>query len=35
MTSHFKGLMNLQKRFKTIHDLNDSIEKAQMLKTPS
>ena len=31
----FKGLVNLQNILKTLHDLNDIIEKAKMLKTPS
>ena len=31
----FKGLVNLQNIFETLHDLNDSNEKTRMLKTAS
>ena len=33
--SVLKGLVNLKNIFKTLPDLNEIIEKAKMLKTPS
>ena len=32
---NIKGLVNLQKKFKTLHDLNAIDEKTKMLKIPS
>ena len=35
MMLDFKGLVNLQNIFETLHDLNDSDQKTKMHKTPS
>ena len=35
LCSGFKGLVNLQNIFETLHDLNASDEKTKMLKPPS
>ena len=35
LTFRLKGLVNLQKLFETLHDLNDSDEKTRILKTAS